>query len=147
MGGNLGKCAALSSCAVAIIWLQFLGRVMRSDKDLSWHADDIATTSRRCHSPIDFSSTFQQTTSTDAFRRKAYEIPCLAESDRTLLEIAVPIRAQLMTGKEMGVQALNLLRQALWQMGGNPADPNRNVRGNKWWSGGEFLWCLSDGQV
>jgi hypothetical protein len=36
-----------------------------------------------------------------------------------------------MTGKEMGVQALNLLRQALWQMGGNPADPNRNVRGNK----------------
>ena len=32
------------------------------------------------------------------------------------------IRAQLMAGEEMGVQALNLLRQALWQMGGTPAD-------------------------
>jgi hypothetical protein len=36
----------------------------------------------------------------------------------------VTIRAQFMTGKEMGVQALNLLRQALCQMIANPADPN-----------------------
>jgi hypothetical protein len=27
-----------------------------------------------------------------------------------------------MAGEEMGVQALNLLQQALWQMGGTPAD-------------------------
>jgi hypothetical protein len=33
----------------------------------------------------------------------------------------VTIRAQLMTGEEAGVQALNLLRQALWQMGGTSA--------------------------
>ena len=42
------------------------------------------------------------------------------------------LRAQLMAGEEVGVQALNLLQQALWQMGANPTDPNRNVRGNKW---------------
>jgi hypothetical protein len=28
-----------------------------------------------------------------------------------------------MAGEEVGVQALNLLRQALWQMSGNPAIP------------------------
>ena len=27
-----------------------------------------------------------------------------------------------MAGDEVGVQALNLLQQALWQMSGNPAD-------------------------
>ena len=56
----------------------------------------------------------------EAFQR---EIPWLAESDRTLLEIAVTIRARLMTG-EVGVQALNLLRQALGQMG-YPGRPDR----------------------
>ena len=35
----------------------------------------------------------------------------------------VTIRAQLMTGKEIGVQALNLLREALWQMSGNSVIP------------------------
>jgi hypothetical protein len=58
----------------------------------------------------------------EAFQR---EIPWLAESDRTLLEIAVTIRARLMAGEEVGVQALNLLRQALGQMGGTPADRTR----------------------
>jgi hypothetical protein len=58
----------------------------------------------------------------EAFQR---EIPWLAESDRTLVEIAVTIRARLMAGEEVGVQALNLLRQALGQMGGTPADRSR----------------------
>src|SRR3954470_10034752 len=58
----------------------------------------------------------------EAFQR---EIPWLAESDRTLLEIAVTIRARLMAGEEVGVQALTLLRQALGQMGGTPADRTR----------------------
>jgi hypothetical protein len=57
-----------------------------------------------------------------AFQR---EIPWLAESDRTLVEIAVVIRARLMAGEEVGVQALNLLRQAIGQMGGTPADRTR----------------------
>ena len=37
----------------------------------------------------------------------------------------VTIWAQLMTGEEVGVQALKLLRQAFGQMGGTPADRNR----------------------
>jgi len=30
-----------------------------------------------------------------------------------------------MAGEEVGIQALNLLRQALWQTGGTPADRTR----------------------
>jgi hypothetical protein len=58
----------------------------------------------------------------EAFQR---EIPWLAESDRTLLEIAAVIRARLMAGEDVGIQALNLLRQAVGQMGGTPADRTR----------------------
>jgi len=36
--------------------------------------------------------------------------------------------AQLMTGEEVGVQALNLLRQALWQMGRTPTHRTRIER-------------------
>ena len=58
----------------------------------------------------------------EAFRR---EIPWLAESDRSLLEVAAVVRARLMAGEEVGVQALNLLRQCVEQMGGIPADRSK----------------------
>jgi hypothetical protein len=60
-----------------------------------------------------------------AWKAFQHEIPWLAESDRTLVEIAAVIRARLMAGEDVGVQALNLLRQALGQMGGTPADRTR----------------------
>lgn len=53
------------------------------------------------------------------------EIPWLNESHRSLLEIAVTIRARLVAGEEVGVQALNLLRQCLGQMGATPADATK----------------------
>lgn len=53
------------------------------------------------------------------------EIPWLNESHRGLVEIAVIIRARLATGEEPGVQALNLLRQCLGQMGATPADASK----------------------
>lgn len=53
------------------------------------------------------------------------EIPWLNKSHRGLVEIAVTIRARLMSGEEVGVQALNLLRQALGQMGATPADASK----------------------
>lgn len=53
------------------------------------------------------------------------EIPWLTESHRGLVEIAAIIRARLATGEEVGVQALNLLRQCLGQMGATPADASK----------------------
>lgn len=53
------------------------------------------------------------------------EIPWLNESHRSFLEIASEIRGRLMTGNEVGVQALNLLRQCLGQMGATPADSSK----------------------
>lgn len=53
------------------------------------------------------------------------EIPWLNRSHRSFLEIASNIRGRLMTGNEVGVQALQLLRQCLGQMGATPADASK----------------------
>lgn len=53
------------------------------------------------------------------------EIPWLTGSHRALVEIAVVIRARLTAGEEVGVQALNLLRQCLGQMGATPSDASK----------------------
>lgn len=53
------------------------------------------------------------------------EIPWLTESHRGLVEIATIIRARLASGEEVGVQALNLLRQCLGQMGATPSDASK----------------------
>jgi len=60
-----------------------------------------------------------------AWKMFVKEIPWLAESDRTHLEIASMLRGRLIAGQEVGVQALNLLRLCLGQMGGNPSDRSR----------------------
>lgn len=53
------------------------------------------------------------------------ELPWLNGSHRALLEIATTIRAKLVSGGEVGVQALGLLRQCLGQMGATPADATK----------------------
>lgn len=53
------------------------------------------------------------------------EIPWLTESHRGLVEIATIIRARLASSEEVGVQALNLLRQCLGQMGATPSDASK----------------------
>lgn len=58
----------------------------------------------------------------------ASEIPWLVESDRALVEIASVIRAKLMSGKTVGIQALNLLRQAVGQLGASPTDRSKVTR-------------------
>ncbi|MEJ0015701.1 MAG: hypothetical protein WDN25_03895 [Acetobacteraceae bacterium] len=60
------------------------------------------------------------------WRTFAGELPWLNRSHRALLEIAVTVRTRLMAGDEVpGVQALNLLRQCLGQMGATPADATK----------------------
>lgn len=66
----------------------------------------------------------------DENARKAWEafrVECfwLNESHRAFVEIASAIRGRLIAGEMPGVQALNLLRQCLGQMGATPADASK----------------------
>lgn len=53
------------------------------------------------------------------------ELPWLCESDRAHMEIVCKIRGKLISGDEVGIQALNALRSAIAQMGGNPSDRSK----------------------
>jgi hypothetical protein len=53
------------------------------------------------------------------------EIPWLTASHRGLVEIATIIRSRLTSGEEVGIQALNLLRQCLGSMGATPSDASK----------------------
>ena len=57
----------------------------------------------------------------EAWQTFADELPWLNQSHRSLLEIASEIRGRLIAGEEVGVQALNLLRQCLGSMGATPS--------------------------
>ena len=60
-----------------------------------------------------------------AWREIAAEIPWLNHSHRGHLAIAAYIRGRMMSGGDIGVQALNLLRQCYGQMGATPADASK----------------------
>ena len=53
--------------------------------------------------------------------------PWLNKSHRALTEIASTIRARVMTGDDIGVKALSLLRQCLGQMGATPSDASKVI--------------------
>lgn len=53
------------------------------------------------------------------------EIPWLTESHRMLVGMAANIQGRLMANQDVGVQAMNLLRQMLGQMGATPADASK----------------------
>lgn len=53
------------------------------------------------------------------------ELPWLNRSHRTLVAIACDLRGKLMAGEELSVNAMNLLRLLLSQMGGTPVDASR----------------------
>lgn len=61
----------------------------------------------------------------EAWHTIAKEVPWLNSSHRGLVEIASYVRGRMMAGQEVGVQALNLLRQCLGQMGATPADASK----------------------
>lgn len=50
------------------------------------------------------------------------EIPWLTEHDRILVQMAASIQGRFMAQQEVGIQAMNMLRQILGQMGATPAD-------------------------
>ncbi|MCX2696708.1 hypothetical protein [Ochrobactrum chromiisoli] len=53
------------------------------------------------------------------------DLPWLNQSHRTLVGMASNIQGRIMAGQEVGVQAMNLLRQMLGQMGATPADASK----------------------
>ena len=53
------------------------------------------------------------------------EIPWLTASHRMLVGMAANIQGRIMAGQDVGVQAMNLLRQCLGQMGATPADASK----------------------
>lgn len=61
----------------------------------------------------------------EAWSTFADELPWLNHSHRSLVEIASEIRGRLIAGEEVGVQALNLLRQCLGSMGATPSDATK----------------------
>lgn len=58
----------------------------------------------------------------EGFKR---EMPWLAESDRTLVEVAARLRGRMIKDPEMGVNALAQLRLCLQAMGGTPSDRSK----------------------
>jgi hypothetical protein len=60
-----------------------------------------------------------------AWREIASEVPWLNSSHRGHLAIAANIRGRMMKGEDVGVQAMNLLRQCYGQMGATPADASK----------------------
>lgn len=60
-----------------------------------------------------------------AWKEFARDYPWLNDSHRTHLVIACSIYGRVIADQDVGVQALNLLRQCVGQMGGNPADATK----------------------
>lgn len=58
----------------------------------------------------------------ESFKR---ELPWLAESDRSLVEIAAHVRGRLLGGEDVGVTALSMLQSILSKMGASPADRSK----------------------
>jgi hypothetical protein len=71
--------------------------------------------------PFDWLNEFAQ----KAWREIASEVPWLNSSHRGHLAIAANIRGRMMKGEDVGVQAMNLLRQCYGQMGATPADASK----------------------
>jgi hypothetical protein len=60
-----------------------------------------------------------------AWKQFQAELGWLNHSHRALVEIACAVRARINAGEDVGVHALNLLRQCLGQMGATPADSSK----------------------
>ncbi len=63
-----------------------------------------------------------------AWKEIASEVTWLNRSHRGHLAIAASIRGRMISGEDIGVQAMNLLRQCYGQMGATPADMHKIQR-------------------
>lgn len=75
--------------------------------------------------PLGNPSTFLDTHGKQAWEAFKGELPWLAESDRSLVEIAAHVRGRLLSGEDVGVTALSMLQSILSKMGASPADRSK----------------------
>src|SRR3981189_511880 len=68
---------------------------------------------------------FKTQAQVDAWKSFSDDLPWLNKSHRALVGIACEIRGPLNAGEDVGVKALNLLRQCLSSMGATPSDASR----------------------
>lgn len=61
----------------------------------------------------------------EAWETLAGELPWLNKSHRSIVGIAAEILGRQIAGEDVGVQALNLLRQCLGQLGATPSDASK----------------------
>ncbi len=71
---------------------------------------------------LEDTETNKQRSAWDLFKK---EIPWLTENDRMLVQMAATIQGRFMAKQEVGIQAMNMLRQMLAQMGATPADRSK----------------------
>lgn len=75
--------------------------------------------------PLGKPSTFLDQHGKQAWEAFKSELPWLAESDRSLVEIAAHVRGRLLSGEDVGVTALSMLQSILSKMGASPADRSK----------------------
>jgi hypothetical protein len=61
----------------------------------------------------------------EAWNTFADELPWLNRSHRALVSLASDIRGRVISGEDVGVKALNLLRMMLGSMGATPSDASK----------------------
>lgn len=90
-------------------------------KDPQRHRDRKEPASR----PLGDPSTFLDEHGRQAWEAYRRELPWLMESDRSLIEVACSVRGKLLSGGDVGVQALSMLQSILSKLGGSPADRSK----------------------
>jgi hypothetical protein len=75
--------------------------------------------------PFDWLTDTENSKQREAWEIFRGDIPWLNASHRLLVAEACTVLGRMIAGKEVGVQALNLLRQCLGQMGATPADASK----------------------
>lgn len=92
-----------------------------ADKNPQRHRDRKEPVSR----PLGDPSTFLDEHGRMAWEAYRRELPWLMESDRSLIEVACSVRGKLLSGGDVGVQALSMLQSILSKLGGSPADRSK----------------------
>lgn len=75
--------------------------------------------------PFDWLTDTDKNKAREAWSVLAGTIPWLNSSHRILVATASNILGRMIAGQDVGVQAMNLLRQTLGQMGATPADASK----------------------
>lgn len=65
-----------------------------------------------------------------AWEEMVGDMPWLHSAHRTILQMAVQVKARLNDGEEVGVSAMTLLSQLLSKLGATPADETKVIHGD-----------------